>query len=90
MYINITFCYKLYINHYTDSMQHHILYTVGPYCEYTDTDESRGLLSACGNRELYNAALGYSCASERDGVRGTFTWTPDSDTPDTVYYQVYI
>lgn len=34
----------------------------------------------------YRQTLTLKCAS--DGSAGTFTWTPDANTPDIVYYQV--
>ena len=34
----------------------------------------------------FRRSLRLKCAS--DGYTGTFTWTPDASTPDTLYYQV--
>ena len=35
--------------------------------------------------DQYTETLTLECD---DGQPGTFTWTPDENTPDTVYYQV--
>ena len=57
--------------------------SVGRYCEYNniDTDRSREF-------ETFDAYLPTLVLECDDGGPGMFTWTPDENTPDTVYYQV--
>ena len=65
-------------------------YTVGPLCRYTSTPASEAVLGDCQS-ELgdYQAILvGPESSCGQGTLTNTFTWTPDSDTPDLVYYQV--
>ena len=56
---------------------------VGRYCEYQNIDTDRSAeFDTFGE---YVTTLELVC---EDGTAGTFTWTPDENTPDTVYYQV--
>ena len=56
--------------------------TVGPYCEWTETDGN-------GNNfitfEDYKNTLQYSCSNSV--ASGSFQWTPDVSTSNLVYYQ---
>jgi len=58
-------------------------YTVGRYCEYMNVAGDRS--NEFTSFEQYMGTLTLECD---DGQPGTFTWTPDENTPDTVYYQV--
>ena len=58
-------------------------YAVGRYCEYRNIDSDRS--SEFTSFEEYLVTLRLECD---EGEGGTFTWTPDEDTPDMVYYQV--
>ncbi|XP_064465589.1 protein Skeletor, isoforms B/C-like isoform X2 [Ornithodoros turicata] len=57
---------------------------IGRYCEWEhkDVDKSDQVKSF----EEYKNTLELKC---EEGQPGTFTWTPDKDTPDTVYYQCF-
>ena len=60
-----------------------LIYIVGRYCEYKNIDFDRS--NEFASFEEYSATLRLECD---EGEAGTFTWTPDENTPDTVYYQV--
>jgi hypothetical protein len=64
-------------------------YTVGPLCGYTSTPASEEVLGDCQSElDDYQAILvapAPTCG--RGTLTNTFTWTPDKDTPDIVYYQ---
>ena len=66
---------------------HFILYvayfTVGRFCEYRNTAGDRS--GEFTSFDKYVDTLTLECDA---GESGTFTWTPDESTPDTVYYQV--
>ena len=58
----------------------------GPYCEWVE-DEPGVSPDNYDTFEEYKDQLRLEC--EGDIVnRPTFTWKPDADTPDLVYYQV--
>ncbi|KAH7941166.1 hypothetical protein HPB49_010664 [Dermacentor silvarum] len=55
---------------------------IGRFCEYTETvasDEAKTM-------EDYKKSVKKRCSS---GHPGKFTWTPDSNTPDMVFYQCF-
>ncbi len=56
---------------------------MGRFCEH----KSSGPKSAdeFDSFDEYAVTLELDC---EEGVAGTFTWTPDESTPDTVYFQV--
>ena len=56
---------------------------MGRYCEYKNIDTDRS--SEFDTFDAYLPTLVLEC---NDGEPGMFTWTPDENTPDTVYYQV--
>ncbi len=59
-------------------------FSVGNLCEKTETSQARTIRESCDTFDDYLDALSKpSCTGA-----GTFTWTPDKDTPDQVYYQV--
>ena len=64
------------------------MYIVGRYCEYKNIDFDRS--SEFTSFEEYSTTLRLECVEGRvEGEEaGTLTWTPDENTPDTVYYQV--
>ena len=68
------------------------LQAVGPYCEYRETSAARMALDECGTFQEYLGGLSrercpvVSIADVSNGA--SFTWTPDDNTPNTVYYQV--
>ena len=71
---------------------------VGRLCEYTESQEASNIRDTCGSIESYLGVVtsgepiceeGNSSTFE-EGNSTTFTWTPDEDTPDVVYYQVYM
>lgn len=55
----------------------------GRYCEWKH--KTVDLAEEVDTFEEYKATLRLQCDP---GQPGTFYWTPDSDTPNTVYYQV--
>jgi len=60
------------------------LCVVGNLCEKSETPGATQIRESCGDLTSYlNALTNPTCTNP-----GTFTWTPDSDTPDLVYYQV--
>ena len=61
----------------------YFFYIVGRYCEYQNIDSDRS--SEFTSFEEYLATLRLECD---EGEGGTFRWTPDENTPDTVYFQV--
>ena len=63
---------------------------VGPLCAYTSTAASQQVLEDCrSNLTDYETNLVPPAAGCGQGtLTNTFTWTPDEDTPDLVYYQV--
>ena len=56
--------------------------TVGPYCEWTET---QGNGNNFNTFEDYKDTLQYSCSSSV--ASGSFEWTPDVATSNLVYYQ---
>ena len=67
-----------------------LLYAVGPLCDYTSTPASHAVLTDCQSQlSDYKATLVSPAPDCGQGtLTNTFTWTPDKDTPDLVYYQV--
>lgn len=61
----------------------HLLCTVGRYCEYQNRDSDRS--NEFDTFDGYMSTLELVC---NEGTPGSFTWTPDENTPDMVYYQV--
>ena len=62
-----------------------IVLAVGRLCQLDESPEATETLSNCGTREQYQQQLTLSC---RPGEPGMITWTPDDNTPNTVYYEV--
>lgn len=61
--------------------------TVGPYCELDETTLANNILNTCGPQEDYIRHLQkLQCSSS--ATPGRFTWKPDRNTPNIVYYQV--
>ena len=56
---------------------------VGRYCEYKNIRGDRS--SEFDTFDDYKSSLKLECD---EGEAGSFTWTPDENTPDVVYYQV--
>ena len=56
--------------------------TVGPFCEWTETDGSGNNFKTFG---AYKDSLSYTCND--DVTSGSFEWTPDDSVADVVYYQ---
>ena len=56
--------------------------TVGPYCEWEETQGSGGNFNTF---KAYRETLRYSCSA--NVAVGSFEWTTDNDTSDVVYYQ---
>jgi hypothetical protein len=70
------------------------LSAVGPLCESTSTPAAEALSGLCDallcNYEEALAPPSPGCKdSLTDGRDNTFTWTPDDNTSDVVFYQVY-
>ena len=64
-----------------------LICTVGRYCEYQNANSDRS--SEFTSFEEYSATLRLECdRGQAGGESGVYTWTPDKNTPDTVYYQV--
>ena len=62
--------------------------TVGPLCSYEEGPNSASTREDCSATFAdYFATLQQVC---EDGQPGVLEWTPDMDTPDTVYYQVWV
>lgn len=66
-------------------IDHNASSSVGRYCEYQQSTEAAAILDSCGSQADYTAALAGFC---KTGSVGVLEWTPDENTPDTVYYQV--
>ncbi len=61
----------------------HVFVSVGPYCEYL---QPAGIdPDSYDTFQEYRMELELSC---RKDVGDVLEWTPDRNTPDTVYYQV--
>ncbi|XP_033099248.1 protein Skeletor, isoforms B/C-like [Anneissia japonica] len=58
---------------------------VGGYCEYRNKKQNKSKQSS--TFEDYFKTLKEKC--NRRVLAGMLTWTPDANTPDTVYYQCY-
>lgn len=58
-------------------------FTVGRFCEYRNTAGDRSGEFTSFDQYVDTLTLGCDV-----GIPGTFTWTPDENTPDIVYYQV--
>ena len=54
-----------------------------------ETEASETTRQNCGDLQAYIDTLETS-ASCNSGEPGTLVWMPDENTPDLVYYQVYI
>ena len=69
------------------------LITVGPYCQYMETEAARTALNECGTFQEYLDGLSReNCPTTsiaNISREAGFTWTPDETTPNTVYYQVF-
>ena len=61
---------------------------VGRLCERSESAEATNIRETCGSMESYMAELRMEEPECASGAAGTFTWMPDEDTPDIVYYQV--
>ena len=66
----------------------HFVYTVGPLCQLTETGDSEILRQQCNDFQAYVDSL-VPTGSCNSSQAGRLVWTPDGDTPDTVYYQVH-
>ncbi|KAH7942278.1 hypothetical protein HPB49_022611 [Dermacentor silvarum] len=55
---------------------------IGRFCEYKETSESNTATTA----DEYKKSVRKTC---EHGDPGRFTWTPDANTPDLVYYQCF-
>ena len=61
--------------------------TVGPLCMYEEGPSSASTREDCSTTFAdYFATLQLVCEAGQPGV---LQWTPDKNTPDTVYYQVW-
>ena len=60
--------------------------TVGALCEYNENSAAETLRQTCGSYADYFNAFNFTC---RAGEPGRLVWTPNENTPDLVYYQVY-
>ena len=62
--------------------------TVGPLCMYEEGPSSASTREDCSTTFAdYFATLQQVCEAGQPGV---LEWTPDKNTPDTVYYQVCV
>ena len=63
---------------------------MGPLCEYQSTATAIAAQEDCNSPlSAYEAGLAPPASNCGAGVTtNVFTWTPDDDTPDLVYYQV--
>ena len=61
----------------------YIYIAVGQYCEYRNQLKDRS--NEFDTFDAYKETLELFCL---EGTPGQFTWTPDQNTPDVVYYQV--
>ena len=66
----------------------HIFCIVGRLCERAESAAASNIRDTCGSMEQYIAEIRKEEPVCADGEPGTFTWTPDDNTPDVVYYQV--
>ena len=57
-------------------------------CQLEETEASETTRQNCGDLQTYIDTLETS-ASCNSGEPGKLVWTPDENTPDLVYYQVY-
>ena len=62
---------------------------VGRLCQLTETTASQNTRDNCSDLQTYIDTL-ETPASCNSGEPGKLVWTPDENTPDLVYYQVYI
>ena len=60
--------------------------TVGPLCEYNENSTSEALRQGCNPYDDYMNSLNFTC---QPGEPGRLVWTPDENTPNLTYYQVY-
>ncbi|XP_033633093.1 protein Skeletor, isoforms B/C-like [Asterias rubens] len=71
-----------------DERKNEVIYAdkqAGPLCQYIDYDGS--VAYNFNSFEEYKTHLRHTCSDSVIG--GRLVWTPDSSTPDTVYYQSY-
>jgi hypothetical protein len=64
-----------------------IMHVVGRLCEFPQSARAGEILDSCDSFENYlgEVTSGVQCG---DGSSGTLVWTPDANTPNTVFYQV--
>ena len=63
-------------------------YTVGPLCQWVETDSAVYTRESCNTLEAYINTL-MTTGSCEFTQPGRLVWTPNEDTPDIVYYQVH-
>ncbi|XP_023219736.1 protein Skeletor, isoforms B/C-like [Centruroides sculpturatus] len=76
--------HKIYAGTTTDAKGNIIPIGVGRYCEWKH--KTIDMADQSPTFESYKETLELKC---EDGEAGKFTWTPDEDTPDIVYYQCF-
>ena len=65
-----------------------VILIAGRHCQVVETSSSATPATQCSSTlQDYLDTLTVSCQGTEDEA-ATLTWTPDEDTPDTVYYQV--
>ena len=84
----------MYTNGYSYIYSYHVLIniftqTVGRLCQLLETPASQNTRESCSDLQTYIDTL-ETPASCNSGEPGKLVWTPDENTPDLVYYQVYI
>ncbi len=58
----------------------------GRLCSCIEGARGAAVREGCGSREDYEESL--ECSCDESGEPAILTWTPDENTPDTLYYQV--
>ena len=67
-----------------------VLYIIaaGRHCQYVETASSANVATECSSTlQDYQNSLRVSCQGSASEA-ANLTWTPNENTPDTVYYQV--
>jgi len=84
--------HQQFINHkeflFTTTKMTWLLSAVGRLCERQESLEATNIRESCSSRENYEAAISESSLTCASGEPGILIWTPDENTPDTVFYQV--
>lgn len=85
--------HMIYAGMIKDSRDNSIILTgVGRLCEYTINPMFKNfdIDKLANDTETFKEFKSFLKLVCQNGSAGAFTWTPNEDTPDTVYYQCYI